>query len=55
VNGTRDALCTKELMNGSIANLGWDMRWLEGKDHSFRVTEEVGAMAAQWLSRLGRE
>jgi uncharacterized protein len=54
VNGTRDALCTKQLMNAAIANLGWDMRWLEGKDHSFRVTGEVAAMAAQWLSRLVR-
>ena len=53
VNGTRDALCTKELMDAAIANLGWDMRWLEGNDHSFRITAEVGAMAAQWLSRLG--
>ena len=52
VNGTRDALCTKELMDAAIAHLGWDMRWLEGKDHSFRVTGEIGAMAAQWLSRL---
>jgi predicted alpha/beta-hydrolase family hydrolase len=52
VNGTRDALCTRELMDAAIANLGWDMRWLDGKDHSFAITDEVGALAKAWLARL---
>jgi predicted alpha/beta-hydrolase family hydrolase len=52
INGTRDALCTQELMDAAIAGLGWDMRWLEGKDHSFAVTDEVGALAGDWLARL---
>ncbi len=54
VNGTRDALCSRELMDAAIAGLGWQMHWLEGKDHSFRVTAEVGAMAGDWLARMSR-
>lgn len=52
VNGTRDALCTRELMDAAIANLGWDMRWLDGEDHSFAITSEIGALAGAWLARL---
>jgi uncharacterized protein len=51
INGTRDALCTRELMDRSIGNLGWDVQWLEGKDHSFPVTDEVGELALQWLEQ----
>ena len=54
VNGTRDALCTRGLMDGAIAGLGWQMLWLEGKDHSFRVTAQVGAVAGDWLARISR-
>ncbi len=54
VNGTRDALCTRELMDTAIAGLGWQMHWLEGKDHSFRVTAQVGAVAGDWLARISR-
>jgi len=50
INGTRDALCRKDLMSTAIADLGWDMHWLEGKDHSFPVTAEVGELAARWLA-----
>jgi predicted alpha/beta-hydrolase family hydrolase len=52
INGTRDALCTRELMERSISNLGWDMQWLQGKNHSFPVTEDIGERAAQWLIKL---
>jgi hypothetical protein len=27
------------------------MHWLEGKDHSFPVTDEVGEAAGRWLER----
>jgi uncharacterized protein len=54
VNGTRDPLCTRELMDRAIHGLGWRMHWLEGKDHAFPLTEEVGAAAAQWLEALLR-
>jgi uncharacterized protein len=54
VNGTRDALCTRALMDAAIAGLGWEMRWLEGTDHSFRITAQIGALAADWLARISR-
>jgi predicted alpha/beta-hydrolase family hydrolase len=63
VNGTRDALCTKELMDRVAVGPRWRMHWLEGADHSFHVLKssgrtdadvlnEAGDAAAQWLSEL---
>ena len=52
INGTRDALCTRGLMEHAIDGLHWQMHWLEGKDHSFPVTDEVGDVAAAWLARI---
>lgn len=52
VNGTRDALCNRELMERATADLGWRMHWLEGKDHSYPVTAEVGALAARWREEV---
>jgi predicted alpha/beta-hydrolase family hydrolase len=63
VNGTRDALCTRGIMDPIVAQLPrWTMRWLEGADHAFhvlkssgrtdaQVMEEVAAAAARWLAR----
>jgi uncharacterized protein len=51
INGTRDALCQKDLMTRAIDGLGWQMQWLEGKDHSFPVTAEIGDLAARWLEQ----
>ena len=44
LNGTRDALCDRGLMNGVLAKLGaqWTMHWLEGADHSFNVLKSSG-------------
>lgn len=43
LNGTRDALCTKELMQRAIRGLpNWHMHWLEGADHSFHVLKSSG-------------
>jgi predicted alpha/beta-hydrolase family hydrolase len=43
LNGTRDALCTPELMQRAIAGLpNWHMHWLEGADHSFHVLKSSG-------------
>ena len=63
VNGTRDALCQRDLMERVVARLGsnWTMHWLEGADHSFHVLKssgttdaavllEVGEVASAWLS-----
>lgn len=65
VNGTRDPLCRRDLMEEALAQLGsnWTMHWLEGADHSFHVLKssgttdaavllEVGEAASAWLSAL---
>ena len=52
INGSRDALCDRVLMERAIANLGWDMQWLDGKDHAYAVTGEIGDLAARWLAGL---
>ena len=64
-NGTRDALCTPELMERALERVGtnWQMHWLEGADHSFHVLkrsgrtdadvlEEVARVSAEWISRV---
>ncbi|HKQ29274.1 MAG TPA: alpha/beta family hydrolase [Burkholderiales bacterium] len=50
-NGTRDTLCDRVLMEAALATVRtrWDMHWLEGKDHSFPVTEDIGEAAKKWL------
>ena len=62
-NGTRDPLCERPLMEKVLKNLSWDMHWLEGADHSFRVlkssgrtdedvTREIEVRARTWLASL---
>jgi uncharacterized protein len=64
-NGTRDTLCRRDLMARVVEPLHprWEMHWLEGADHSFRVLkssgrtdadvlQEVADGSAGWLSRL---
>jgi predicted alpha/beta-hydrolase family hydrolase len=54
LNGTRDALCTRELMERAIAGLShWSMHWLEGADHSFHVLKSSGRTDAQVLDEIG--
>jgi uncharacterized protein len=66
-NGTRDTLCTRELMEKALARVGetWTMHWLQGADHSFHVLKssgrtdaevlnEVGEATGRWLDRFGR-
>ena len=63
-NGTRDALCRRDLMESALASVRapWEMHWLEGADHSFHVPkssgrtdadvlEEVGDASQRWLAR----
>ncbi|HET9425837.1 MAG TPA: alpha/beta family hydrolase [Gemmatimonadaceae bacterium] len=65
VNGTRDALCTKSLMEEVLRRVGmnWTMHWEEGADHSFHVLkssgrtdpevmENVAATAESWARAL---
>ncbi len=64
-NGTRDALCRRDLMEAALAGVHtqWQMHWLEGADHSFHVLKssgrtdggvlaEVGDAAQSWVTRL---
>ena len=66
-SGTRDALCTRELMERALETVTapWDMRWIDGADHSFHVLkssgtndaavmERIAASSAEWLGRLPR-
>jgi predicted alpha/beta-hydrolase family hydrolase len=65
INGTRDGLCTPEIMKRVLQTVTapWEMHWLEGADHSFHVLKssgrndaavlaEVGDVSERWLSRL---
>jgi predicted alpha/beta-hydrolase family hydrolase len=65
-NGTRDRLCSRDLMQAAVAPLGrrWTMHWLEGADHGFQVLRsagksevdilaEVGGTTQAWLGSLG--
>ena len=62
-NGTRDALCRRDLMEKALAGLSWQMHWLDGADHSFHVLKssgrtdddvfrEVTEVSRAWLSQL---
>ena len=64
INGTRDALCTRDLMVETLKKVTapWTMHWIEGADHSFRVLKssgrteadvdaEIGAAAGAWLEK----
>ena len=59
-NGTRDALCERDLMEQAPKGAHWRMHWLDGADHSFRVLKssgtdvyrEVTEVSRDWLSRL---
>jgi len=44
LNGTRDALCRRDLMERVVDRLTgqWTMHWLEGADHSFHVLKSSG-------------
>jgi uncharacterized protein len=65
INGTRDALCTRELMERVLQRVGsnWEMHWVGGADHSFhvlkssgrtdaQVMEEIGDVSERWVSRM---
>jgi hypothetical protein len=54
-NGTRDALCTQELMNDAVKRLTapWTMHWLEGADHAFHVLKSSGRSDADVLNEVG--
>jgi predicted alpha/beta-hydrolase family hydrolase len=66
LNGTRDALCRRDLMEEALKKVTapWTMHWIEGADHSFHVLKssgrsdadvdaEVRTAAGRWLKTLG--
>jgi uncharacterized protein len=55
INGTRDALCTRELMERVLERVGpnWEMHWVEGADHSFHVLKSSGRTDAQVMEEIG--
>ena len=56
INGTRDALCRRDLMEKVLERVGprFEMHWLEGADHSFRVLKSSGRNDAAVLEEMGR-
>lgn len=64
-SGTRDALCTRELMERALTTVvaPWEMHWIDGADHSFHVLKssgttdvavmaDIGAMSGRWVEHL---
>ena len=65
VNGTRDALCERSLMEKALTTVqtDWTMHWVECADHSFHVLKssgrsdadvmlEIAQAASDWLARI---
>lgn len=54
-NGTRDALCTRDLMERALTTVTspWDMRWVEGADHMFHVLKSSGTNDAAVMTEIG--
>jgi predicted alpha/beta-hydrolase family hydrolase len=54
LNGTRDALCRRDLMEGVVDRLTerWTMHWLEGADHGFHVLKSSGRSDEDVLGEL---
>jgi len=58
-NGTRDALCTRSLMETALSKRAppagsWDMQWIDGADHMFHVLKSSGRTDAEVMSQIGR-
>jgi predicted alpha/beta-hydrolase family hydrolase len=53
INGTRDALCQRDLMDKTVKNRSWQMHWLEGADHSFHVLKSSGRTDDDVMAELG--
>jgi predicted alpha/beta-hydrolase family hydrolase len=55
MNGTRDALCRRDLMEAVLERVGpnWTMHWLDGADHSFHVLKSSGRTDAEVLAEIG--
>jgi uncharacterized protein len=53
-NGTRDALCTPQLMNEALKTVttDWTMHWIDGADHSFHVLKSSGRTDADVMAEI---
>jgi predicted alpha/beta-hydrolase family hydrolase len=56
LNGTRDALCRRDLMEALLPRLrpSFRMHWLEGADHSWHVLKSSGRTDAEVLAEAGQ-
>jgi predicted alpha/beta-hydrolase family hydrolase len=55
-NGTRDAFCTRALMENALepVTAAWEMHWIEGADHSLgtaRALAQVSEATRAWLAK----
>jgi predicted alpha/beta-hydrolase family hydrolase len=55
-SGTRDPLCTRSLMERALTTVTalWEMRWIDGADHSFHVLKSSGRSDADVIEEIGR-
>ena len=55
LNGTRDALCRRDLMETVLERVAenWTMHWLDGADHSFHVLKSSGRTDAEVMAEIG--
>jgi uncharacterized protein len=55
LNGTRDSLCRRDLMDAVLERVGdnWRMHWLDGADHGFHVLKSSGRTDADVLAEIG--
>ena len=53
LNGTRDPLCRRDLMDAVRVGPNFEMHWLEGADHSFHVLKSSGRTDAEVLAEIG--
>lgn len=56
INGTRDPLCDKVLMENALTTVqtNWTMHWVERADHSFHVLKSSGRTDADILAEISQ-
>lgn len=54
INGTRDSMCTRELMEKALQTVTapWQMHWVEGADHGFHVPKRSGRTDAEVVNEV---
>jgi predicted alpha/beta-hydrolase family hydrolase len=56
-SGTRDALCTRSLMEEALTTVKapWEMHWVASADHSFHVLKSSGTTDAQVIADIATQ